>query len=285
MPHNFGRVCSPTSAAFGARSDAFGRQELEEILHIPDDITLSKLDATLRSCISFCAAYHGEYSFTLHMRVYRFRDCERHAHEPSLCVLPWYNHASTLNTYGFITMLTQGFHVCAVLWHSTSLVLVGGWRTPLLKLVKSAWVEDCVIHSSRCYICAIIFHDFEVTGFMSQEAQRTGIRLLSELLCGRRTPSSVRVPISLPSYHLLCSSTGPNTLQQMALLGPPSALISKYHCCEMRAALVLKQQRREPLQRTAVGRLTCLYVANYPLQGAILILPLKSHIVRGRRGA
>ncbi|TBU39340.1 hypothetical protein BD309DRAFT_440440 [Dichomitus squalens] len=35
--------------------------ELEEILHIPDDITLSKLDATLRSYISFCAAYHEQY--------------------------------------------------------------------------------------------------------------------------------------------------------------------------------------------------------------------------------
>ncbi|KAI1784041.1 hypothetical protein LXA43DRAFT_249225 [Ganoderma leucocontextum] len=35
--------------------------ELEEMLHIPDDITLSKLDATLRRCISFCAAYHEQY--------------------------------------------------------------------------------------------------------------------------------------------------------------------------------------------------------------------------------
>ncbi|PIL30535.1 hypothetical protein GSI_07235 [Ganoderma sinense ZZ0214-1] len=35
--------------------------ELEEILHIPDDTTLSKLDATLRRCISFCAAYHEQY--------------------------------------------------------------------------------------------------------------------------------------------------------------------------------------------------------------------------------
>lgn len=34
--------------------------ELEEILHIPDDITLTKLDSTLRRYISFCAAYHGE---------------------------------------------------------------------------------------------------------------------------------------------------------------------------------------------------------------------------------
>ncbi|KAI0329754.1 hypothetical protein GY45DRAFT_1279051 [Cubamyces sp. BRFM 1775] len=35
--------------------------ELEEILHIPEDCTLSKLDATLRRYISFCAAYHEQY--------------------------------------------------------------------------------------------------------------------------------------------------------------------------------------------------------------------------------
>ncbi|KAI0649712.1 hypothetical protein C8Q79DRAFT_1006058 [Trametes meyenii] len=35
--------------------------ELEEILHIPDDATLSKLDTTLRGYISFCAAYHEQY--------------------------------------------------------------------------------------------------------------------------------------------------------------------------------------------------------------------------------
>ena len=34
--------------------------ELEDILHIPDDVTLSKLDSTLRRYVSFCAAYHGE---------------------------------------------------------------------------------------------------------------------------------------------------------------------------------------------------------------------------------
>ncbi|KAL7284811.1 hypothetical protein ACG7TL_002121 [Trametes sanguinea] len=35
--------------------------ELDEILHIPDDCTLSKLDDTLRRYISFCAAYHEQY--------------------------------------------------------------------------------------------------------------------------------------------------------------------------------------------------------------------------------
>ncbi|KAI0672096.1 hypothetical protein C8Q78DRAFT_1124830 [Trametes maxima] len=35
--------------------------ELEDILHLPDDSTLSKLDSTLRRYISFCAAYHEQY--------------------------------------------------------------------------------------------------------------------------------------------------------------------------------------------------------------------------------
>ena len=34
--------------------------ELEEILQIPQDSTLSRLDSTLRSFISLCASYHGE---------------------------------------------------------------------------------------------------------------------------------------------------------------------------------------------------------------------------------
>lgn len=36
------------------------RPELEDILHIPDRLTLDRLDATLRRFVSFCAAYHGE---------------------------------------------------------------------------------------------------------------------------------------------------------------------------------------------------------------------------------
>ncbi|KAI8996664.1 hypothetical protein BD414DRAFT_478703 [Trametes punicea] len=35
--------------------------ELEDILHIPEDPTLSKLDGTLRRYLSFCAAYHEQY--------------------------------------------------------------------------------------------------------------------------------------------------------------------------------------------------------------------------------
>ncbi|KAI0783275.1 hypothetical protein C8Q75DRAFT_726427 [Abortiporus biennis] len=35
--------------------------ELEEILHIPSDITLSRLDSTLRSFINLCASYHEQY--------------------------------------------------------------------------------------------------------------------------------------------------------------------------------------------------------------------------------
>jgi len=35
--------------------------ELEDILHIPDGLTLDRLDATLRRFISFCAAYHEQY--------------------------------------------------------------------------------------------------------------------------------------------------------------------------------------------------------------------------------
>ncbi|KAH9944901.1 hypothetical protein B0H21DRAFT_745085 [Amylocystis lapponica] len=35
--------------------------ELEEMLHIPDGITLSRLDSTLRRFISLCAAYHEQY--------------------------------------------------------------------------------------------------------------------------------------------------------------------------------------------------------------------------------
>ncbi|RPD60621.1 hypothetical protein L226DRAFT_545118 [Lentinus tigrinus ALCF2SS1-7] len=35
--------------------------ELEEILHLPPDVTLSKLDSALRGFISFCAAYHEQY--------------------------------------------------------------------------------------------------------------------------------------------------------------------------------------------------------------------------------
>ncbi|KAI0634529.1 hypothetical protein C8Q77DRAFT_1194633 [Trametes polyzona] len=35
--------------------------ELEDILHLPEDYTLDKLDATLRRYISFCAAYHEQY--------------------------------------------------------------------------------------------------------------------------------------------------------------------------------------------------------------------------------
>ncbi|PCH37392.1 hypothetical protein WOLCODRAFT_109793 [Wolfiporia cocos MD-104 SS10] len=35
--------------------------ELEDILHIPDGVTLDKLDATLRRFATFCAAYHEQY--------------------------------------------------------------------------------------------------------------------------------------------------------------------------------------------------------------------------------
>ncbi|KAI0816916.1 hypothetical protein BC628DRAFT_1098166 [Trametes gibbosa] len=35
--------------------------ELEDILHLPEDLTLDKLDDTLRRYISFCAAYHEQY--------------------------------------------------------------------------------------------------------------------------------------------------------------------------------------------------------------------------------
>ncbi|EMD36917.1 hypothetical protein CERSUDRAFT_114834 [Gelatoporia subvermispora B] len=35
--------------------------ELDDILHIPNDITLDRLDATLRRFVSFCAAYHEQY--------------------------------------------------------------------------------------------------------------------------------------------------------------------------------------------------------------------------------
>ncbi|OSX58404.1 hypothetical protein POSPLADRAFT_1049601 [Postia placenta MAD-698-R-SB12] len=35
--------------------------ELEDILHIPDRLTLDRLDATLRRFVSFCAAYHEQY--------------------------------------------------------------------------------------------------------------------------------------------------------------------------------------------------------------------------------
>ncbi|KAI0788074.1 hypothetical protein C8Q74DRAFT_1196509 [Fomes fomentarius] len=35
--------------------------ELEDMLHFPDDITLDKLDGTLRRYVSFCAAYHEQY--------------------------------------------------------------------------------------------------------------------------------------------------------------------------------------------------------------------------------
>ena len=64
-PQFWSGMLSLTSSDLGVKPDALGHQELEEILHIPDDITLSKLDATLRRCISFCAAYHGECSFEL----------------------------------------------------------------------------------------------------------------------------------------------------------------------------------------------------------------------------
>ncbi|OBZ76876.1 hypothetical protein A0H81_03038 [Grifola frondosa] len=37
--------------------------ELEDILILPKDLTLSKLDAMLRRFVSFCAAYHGAYYF------------------------------------------------------------------------------------------------------------------------------------------------------------------------------------------------------------------------------
>ncbi|KAI0821512.1 hypothetical protein BC629DRAFT_1435333 [Irpex lacteus] len=35
--------------------------ELEDILHIPNDLTLEQLDATMRRFVSFCASYHEQY--------------------------------------------------------------------------------------------------------------------------------------------------------------------------------------------------------------------------------
>lgn len=40
------------------------RAELEDILHLPEDVSLEQLDATLARFIHFCANYHGAISYT-----------------------------------------------------------------------------------------------------------------------------------------------------------------------------------------------------------------------------
>lgn len=62
MPSSFGQVrpCSFTPSLASQFNLPSTAAELEDMLHFPDDITLDKLDGTLRRYVSFCAAYHGE---------------------------------------------------------------------------------------------------------------------------------------------------------------------------------------------------------------------------------
>lgn len=57
MHNNFGRVNTPLSL-FPSLAK-FGSIELEDILGLPTDPSLSRLDSTLKRFTSFCASYHG----------------------------------------------------------------------------------------------------------------------------------------------------------------------------------------------------------------------------------
>jgi hypothetical protein len=63
MLNNFGQV----SLLLVMRGSSFRPNmhvELEDILHIPNDLTLQQLDATMRRFVSFCASYHGTWRVT-----------------------------------------------------------------------------------------------------------------------------------------------------------------------------------------------------------------------------
>lgn len=60
MPSNFGQVCLIYPRLPGFLLILFLIIELEDILRIPPDASLTKLDATLARFVTFCANYHGK---------------------------------------------------------------------------------------------------------------------------------------------------------------------------------------------------------------------------------
>ena len=57
MPNNFGRVSAHSvSFPFLAKLSPI---ELEDILHLPTEPSLDRLDSTLKRFVSFCASYYG----------------------------------------------------------------------------------------------------------------------------------------------------------------------------------------------------------------------------------
>jgi len=57
MHNNFGRVSTYSFSL--PLLTKFGPIELEDILHLPTEPSLHRLDSTLKRFISFCASYYG----------------------------------------------------------------------------------------------------------------------------------------------------------------------------------------------------------------------------------